>query len=105
MIVLAISVINWKIFQGPTRIFVVVFGHADAVYAWIHIVQKTSEIVQKLYSNGIFLPKLFWPTVRKNCSNDREIFFKFQAESREFAKILRSLEQFVQTVKGQNNFW
>jgi hypothetical protein len=23
---------------------------------------------------------------------------------REFAKILRSLEQFIQTVKGQNNF-
>ena len=23
----------------------------------------------------------------------------------EFAKILRSLEQFIQTVKGQNNFW
>ena len=31
-------------------------------------------------------------TVRKNCSSDREIF-------------LRSLEQFIQTVKGQNNFW
>ena len=30
---------------------------------------------------------------------------KFEAESREFAKILRSLEQFIQTVKGQNNFW
>ena len=26
-------------------------------------------------------------------------------EIREFAKILRSLEQFIQTVKGQNNFW
>ena len=22
--------------------------------------------------NGILLPKLFWPTVRKNCSSDRE---------------------------------
>jgi hypothetical protein len=30
---------------------------------------------------------------------------KFEAEGREFAKILRSLEQFIQTVKGQNNFW
>ena len=30
---------------------------------------------------------------------------KFEAEGREFAKILRSLEQFVRTVKGQNNFW
>ena len=41
---------------------------------------------------GILLPKLFWPTVGKNCSSDRE-------------KFLRSLEQFIQTIKGQNNFW
>ena len=54
---------------------------------------------------GILLPKLFWPTVRKNCSSDREKLLKFEAEGREFAKILRSLEQFIQTVKGQNNFW
>ena len=32
------------------------------------------------------------PTVRKNCSSDQE---KLR---------LRSLEQFIQTVKGQNNF-
>ena len=30
--------------------------------------------------------------------------FEIEAEDREFAKFLRSLEQFVQTVKGQNNF-
>ena len=30
---------------------------------------------------------------------------KFEAEGREFAKILTSLEQFVQMEKGQNNFW
>ena len=55
--------------------------------------------------NGIFLPKLFQPTVRKNCSSDPEKLLKFEAEGREFPKILRSLEQFIQTVKGQNNFW
>ena len=42
--------------------------------------------------------------MRKTCSSDREIL-KFEAEGREFAKVLRSLEQFFQTVKGQNNFW
>ena len=31
--------------------------------------------------------------------------FEFEAEGREFANIFISLEQFVQTVKGQNNFW
>ena len=58
-----------------------------------------------LVSNGIFLPKLFWHDLRKNCSSDREKLMKFEAESREFSKFLRSLEQFIQTVKGQNNFW
>ena len=52
---------------------------------------------------GILFPKLFWPTVRKNCSSDRERVLKFEAEGREFPKILRSLEQFIQTVKGQDN--
>jgi len=54
---------------------------------------------------GILLPKLFWPIVRKKCSSDQEKLFKFDAEGREFTKILRSLEQFIQTVKGQNKFW
>jgi hypothetical protein len=54
---------------------------------------------------GILLPKLFWPTVRKNCSSDWEFFLKFEAEGREFANILRSLEQFVRTVKGQIKLW
>ena len=30
---------------------------------------------------------------------------KIEAEGREFSKNLRSLEQFVQTVKGQKKFW
>ena len=42
--------------------------------------------------------------MRKNCSSDLGKILKFEAEGQEFAKILRSLEQFVQTVKGQNNF-
>ena len=40
--------------------------------------------------------------MRKNCSSDRE---KLEAEGRELAKFLRSLEQSIQAVKGQNNFW
>ena len=43
--------------------------------------------------------------MRKNCFSDREKLLKFEAEGREFAKFLRSLEQFIQTVKDQNNFW
>ena len=43
--------------------------------------------------------------MRKNCSSDREKHLKFEAEGQEFGKFLRSLEQLIQTVKGQNNFW
>ena len=41
-------------------------------------------------------------TVRKKCSSDREKLLILEAEGQEFAKILRSQEQFVQTVKAQN---
>ena len=35
----------------------------------------------------------------------REKPLKFKAKGREFAKLLRSPEQFIQTVKVQNIFW
>ena len=79
------------------------------VTIWFNNQSKSQDIRKFIFGctnwrNGILLPKLFWPTVRKNCSTDWEKFLKFEAEGREFAKILRSLEQFIQTVKGQNNF-
>ena len=40
-------------------------------------------------TTGILLPKL-WEKI------DQEKLLKFEAEGREFAKILRSLEQFIQ---------
>ena len=43
-------------------------------------------------------------TVRNNCSNDREKLLKLEAKGQEFAKILRSLEEFIQTVKDLNIF-
>ena len=61
-----------------------------------------SVIKKSLEKNGILLSKLFLPTVRKNCSTDREKLLKFEAQGQEFAKFLRSLDQ---TVKGKNDFW
>ena len=46
---------------------------------------------------------LLWE--KKMCSSDWEKLLKFEDEGWEFAKILRSLEQFNQVMKGQNNFW
>ena len=42
--------------------------------------------------------------MRNNCPSDRGKLLKFKAEGREFANVLRSQEQFIQTLKGQNNF-
>ena len=52
--------------------------------------------------NGILLPKLFWPTVKKNVLVSDKKFLKFDAESREFSKILSSLEQFIQTESSEH---
>ena len=41
--------------------------------------------------------------MRKKCYSDREKLLKLEAEGREFAKFVRSLEQFIQTGKVQNN--
>ena len=65
-----------------------------------------SDMGVKWYSwNGILLPKLLWPTVRKNCPIDWEKLLKFEVECWEFGNFLRSQEQFIQAVKGQKNFW
>ena len=53
----------------------------------------------KLY----FVTKIVLTSVRKKCLRDSEKLLKLEAEGQEFAQILRSLEQLVQTVKGQNN--
>ena len=42
--------------------------------------------------------------MRKNYFSNREKCLNFVVEGREFSKNLRSLEQFIQAVKGQNNF-
>ena len=45
--------------------------------------ETTSEKKEKKEN---LLPKLFWPTARKNCSSDQENFLKFEAEGWEFVK-------------------
>ena len=60
-----------------------------------------SHSVQEWY----FVTKIVLTYCEKNCSSNREKLLKFETEGREFAKILRSLEQFIQAVKAQNNYW
>ena len=65
---------------------------------------KKNGLGQQKWTNGILLPKLLWHSVRKNCSRDQEKLLKFEAEGQVSSKILRSLDQFIQKMKGQNNF-
>ena len=51
----------------------------------VRMISSERNKVEKIF-NGIVLPKLFWRTVRKKCSSDREKLSKFEAEGREFAK-------------------
>ena len=52
----------------------------------------------------ILFQKLFWPTMKKKRSIDQEKIFKYEAEGREFANLLKSLELFIRTVKCLNNY-
>ena len=38
---------------------------------------------------------------KKNCSHDRERLLKFETEDREFAKVLRSQEQYISTERSE----
>ena len=58
-----------------------------------------------LQKKWYFFTKIVLTYCEKNCSSDQEKLWKFKAEGQEFTKILKSLEQFTLTVKGQNNFW
>ena len=66
---------------------------------------KFLETLSLIPSNWYFVTKIVLTYCEKKCSSEREKLLKFEAEGREYAKILRSPEQFIQTVKGQNNFW
>ena len=66
---------------------------------------KVINLKWETFENGILLPNcsnLLWEKIVLNSYQEK--ILKFEAEGREFAKILRSLEQFIQAVKGQKNF-
>ena len=82
---------------------------------WVNIsVKYDPKIIQEILSkefmqlennNGILFPKLFWPTLRKKMFYWWRKSFEVQGWRSRIWKRLRSLEQFIWTVKGQYNFW
>ena len=67
----------------------------------------SEKSLSKIYHcvHWYFVTTIVLTYCEKKCSSDTEKNLKFEAEGQEFANCLRSLEQFIQTVKGQNNFW
>ena len=64
--------------------------------------------VEKLLRSTVkwyFVTKIVPTCCEKKCSSDEEKLLKFETKGQEFAKLLRLLEQFIETVKGQNKFW
>ena len=70
-----------------------------------HIIHIFSKNCLGLGFNDICYQKCYDPLWEKNVLVIEKKLLKFEAEGRGFANFLRSLEQFIQTVKGQNNFW
>ena len=58
----------------------------------------------KISPNGYFVSKIVLTYCQKKLFSDQEKLLKYKVEGREFAKILRSPELFIGTVKGQYNF-
>ena len=67
----------------------------------IIFLKKFSLEIQKMIFCFQNWSDLLWEKIG---SSDREKLLKFEAEGWEFAYFLRSQEQFIQTVKGNNNF-
>ena len=66
--------------------------NSETLPGWLGSFKPTLITIQvSLPKNQHFATKIFWPTVRKKCSSDREKLLNFEAESREFSKFLRSL--------------
>ena len=70
-----------------------------------NMLQKESGWKEK---TGILLPKLFWPTVRKNCSSDREKLWNSRLKTKnmqnfEITRTIYLLKQWnVRTIFGKN---
>ena len=77
---------NWGS-KWPWYAIIVIFLHYwRAIFFVLWPGRRSSWCVTYL-RNGILLPKLFSPTVRKKYSSYREKLLKFEAEGQEFCKI------------------
>ena len=71
-----------------------------------HILKKLNAQICLTLPKGkrYFFSKIDLTYCEKKLTSDQDFFLKFKTESHEFAKIVRSIEQFTRTVKGQYYF-
>ena len=80
--------------NGYQNVLVVIWAllHTELLLLLVYISMTSVFKIQGQGSSGsrncILISKLFWPTVRQNCSSDREKLLKFEAEDRGFSKFL-----------------
>ena len=67
-------------------------------------VQESVKCTVRYVVHWYFVSKIVLTYCGKNCSSKREKLLKFEAKGREFARFVRSLKQFIGTVKSQYNF-
>ena len=75
---------------------------------YVRIILKNTQNVFHFFvylEEWYFVNKIVLTYCEKNVLVMEKNFYNSKAEGQEFEKCLRSLEQFIQTVKGQNNFW
>ena len=53
------------------------FNREDSTISHASTIAENESDIEWIW-NGILFPKLFWPTVRKNCSSDRENILKIR---------------------------
>ena len=100
-----IGTLNCKVVELFNLKTIVKYLGVEDCWNWILLRLKMITKYFLLKTNDILFQKLFWTTITKNCSSDWENCGKFNADRCEFAKCLRSPEQFIWTVKVPNNFW
>ena len=99
----SLSICNYTRFNGPFDPFGLSSLYKPRSFTKCQAIYDSFCSSQNLLFCYQNCSDLLW---QKKCSSDREKLLKFKAEGREFAKILRSLKQFIQAaVNGQNNFW
>ena len=66
--------------EGLMQTLILLVGVADCSAETVTQCFLHSAYFLYIVWNGILLPKLFWPTVRKHCSSDRKKLLKFETE-------------------------